>query len=339
VVINQVAVRALGALTLERNRELTVLFAVVVGLGSAGAAHASGISPALGAFLAGMLLGGSAFATQIRADVSSLRVVLLTLFFGAAGMTADPAWIVRHLPLVLGTTAALLIGKAAVLWVVLRASGSGSRVAAATAFSLAGIGEFAFVLATIGRDTGVVSEGTRALIVSCTIVTLFATPYLVALAPLLAARLFRGAAAPIQEPTAPGPEIVVVGFGPAGRGVAQMLAGRAERTLVLDLNHESVQAAEALGLHAEIGDASQRDVLDHARVGDARLVVITIPSPELARAALEQIRRVAPHATVIVRSRHQRHVEALRTCGAHVVVGDEGEVAAALARAAAAALA
>src|SRR5690606_30136796 len=85
LVLSKLAVLALGTLTLHRNRELTVIFAVVTGLGAAWVAHAAGISPALGAFVAGMLLGSSAFATQIRADVSSLRVLLLTLFFGAAG--------------------------------------------------------------------------------------------------------------------------------------------------------------------------------------------------------------------------------------------------------------
>ena len=95
-VLTRLAVLALGTLTLQRNRELTVIFAVVSGLGSAWAAHAVGISPALGAFVAGMLLGSSAFATQIRADVAPLQVVLLTLFFGAAGMMADPLWILAN---------------------------------------------------------------------------------------------------------------------------------------------------------------------------------------------------------------------------------------------------
>lgn len=96
ILLNKVAVLALDTLSLYRNRELTMVFAVVAGLGAAWASHYVGISPALGAFVAGMLLGSSAFATQIRADVSPLRVVLLTLFFGAAGMVANPIWILGN---------------------------------------------------------------------------------------------------------------------------------------------------------------------------------------------------------------------------------------------------
>ena len=117
------AVRLLSALSLQAHRELAVLLAVVLGLGSAWAAHAVGLSPALGAFLAGMFLGASPFATQLRADVSSLRVVLLTLFFGAVGMLANPVWILTHLPLVLGLATLLVAGKALLVFTILLALG------------------------------------------------------------------------------------------------------------------------------------------------------------------------------------------------------------------------
>ena len=121
--LNKIAVVVLGTLTLHRNRELTVIFAVVTGLGSAWAAHVAGLSPALGAFVAGMLLGSSVFATQVRADVSSLRVVLLTLFFGAAGMVADPIWILQNWHVVAAVTLLVTIGKLAIIWVIFSSVG------------------------------------------------------------------------------------------------------------------------------------------------------------------------------------------------------------------------
>lgn len=160
MVVTRIAVLALGTLTLHRNRELTVIFAVVTGLGAAWASHSVGISPALGAFVAGMLLGSSAFATQIRADISPLQVVLLTLFFGAAGMVADPIWILRHWYIVALVVGALTIGKLLVIWAVFLAFGQTNRVAAATGLCLAQVGEFAFVLGSIGRASGVISEDT-----------------------------------------------------------------------------------------------------------------------------------------------------------------------------------
>ena len=331
ILVSQLAVRALGALAIERTRELTTLLAVLVGLGSAWGAHAAGVSPALGAFVAGMLLGASPFATQIRADVASLRVVLLTLFFGAVGMTADPIWIVRHAPLVMGASAALILGKVLIVWIVMRLLGVPNRIGVATGFTLAQIGEFAFVLGGIGVASGVVTEETRMLMVSCAIVTLFATPALVAYAPALAGLIFRRDAAPTAaEPSGARPDVVIVGFGPAGQGVARALAGRSEIGVVLDLNRDAVRKAEEFGLRGELGDATQLDVLKHIGVPHAQIVALTIPSRQMAFAALQQIRSLAPHVRVIVRSRFERFTGDFAECGAHAVVGDEEGVAAAL---------
>jgi len=331
VLVSQVAVRALGALAIERTRELTTLLAVMVGLGSACGAHMAGVSPALGAFVAGMLLGASPFATQIRADIASLRIVLLTLFFGAVGMSADPIWMMHHAPLVLGASAALIFGKALVVWIVMRLFGIPNRVGAATGFTLAQIGEFAFVLAAIGAVSGTVTEETRLLVVSCAIVTLFATPALVAYAPKLAGWIFRrDAAPPADGPSQPGPDVLIVGFGPAGQGIARALQGRSESGLVLDLNREAIRKASEYGIRAQLGDATQLDVLEHAGVSRAQVIAITIPSREMAFAALQQIRSLAPQARLIVRSRYERYSDDFAECGAHAVVGDEEQIAAVL---------
>ena len=183
LVLTRVAILALGTLTFHRNRELSVIFAVVMGLGAAWASHAVGISPALGAFVAGMLLGSSAFATQIRADVAPLQVILLTLFFGAAGMVADPIWIAKNGHYVAAIVAALLVGKLLIVWAIFMYLGHSSRVSAATGLCLAQVGEFAFVLGSIGRANGVVSEELYALVVSVAIVSFFLSATLVPLAP------------------------------------------------------------------------------------------------------------------------------------------------------------
>jgi len=329
--VSQLAVRALGALAVERTRELTTLLAVFVGLGSAWGAHAAGVSPALGAFAAGMLLGASPFATQIRADIASLRVVLLTLFFSAIGMTADPIWMMHHAPLVLGASAALILGKTLVVWIVMRLFGAPNRVGAATGLTLAQIGEFAFVLAAVGAASGIVTEETRMLVVSCALVTLFATPPLIAYAPKLAGWIFRKESVPAAlEPSQPSFDVVIIGFGPAGQGVARALQGRAENGVVLDINREAIGKANEFGLRGEMGDATQFDVLEHIGVRHAKVVAITIPSRDMAFAALQQIRRLAPHARLIVRSRYERHADDFAKGGAHTVVGDEDQVAAVL---------
>ena len=166
VALSKVAVWALGALSRERTRELTVLLAVVVGLGSTWASHAAGLSPALGAFVPGMFLGGSSFGTQVRADVSSLRIVLVTLFFAAAGLVADPVWIANHALLVLGATSLMLVGKTLVVVATLRALGHPLGVALGTGLCLCQIGEFAFVLGGSALEHDVIAHETYMLIVS-----------------------------------------------------------------------------------------------------------------------------------------------------------------------------
>jgi CPA2 family monovalent cation:H+ antiporter-2 len=333
--LNRVAVLALGTLTLHRNRELTVIFAVVAGLGSACASHYAGISPALGAFVAGMLLGSSAFATQIRADISPLRVVLLTLFFGSVGMVADPVWLVQNLYAVAAVTLMLTVGKLIVIWAIFRMLGQTTRVASATGLSLAQVGEFAFVLGTIGRTSGVVSQDMYALIVSVTIVSFFLSAFLVPMAPwfgnrmalLLRSRDPAHARPALEHP----PEVAIIGFGPAGQIAARPLIDRHVRVAVVDLNQEGIRKARQLGFQGELGDATQSEVLEHLHLTECKAVVITVPHYRSAMTMLEHVRKEAPHVHVIVRSRYQMHTDDFVAAGAHTVAGDEEEVGESLA--------
>jgi CPA2 family monovalent cation:H+ antiporter-2 len=334
--LNKVATLALGTLTLYRNRELTVIFAVVMGLGAAWASHTAGISPALGAFVAGMLLGSSAFATQIRADVSPLQVVLLTLFFGAAGMVADPIWILKNWHIVGMVVVALTIGKLAVIWVIFRAFGQVTRVAAATGLCLAQVGEFAFVLGSIGRSSGIVSADTYALVVSAAIVSFFLSAFLVPLAPKFGDwmdALFgsRSVSRDDMPASKVAPDVVIIGFGPAGQIAARPLIDKSIRVTVLDLNQEGVRKAQQLGFNGELGDATQSAVLAHARLNQCKVVVITVPHHKSGLTILEHVRYNAPHVHVIVRSRYEHHVDDIYAAGAHVVAGDEQQVGESLA--------
>ena len=336
VFLNKIAVKALATLTLEQNRELTILLAVVVGFGSTWAAHAVGLSPALGAFVAGMFLGSSAFATQLRADVASLRVVLLTLFFGAVGMVADPLWILQNFWFVLFVAILMVVGKTGIIWAILRAMGKTGRVSLATGLCLAQVGEFAFVLGKTGKVSGVVSEHTEMVIVSSAILTLLVTPYLVQMAPGVAtwvARWTRSATKSEKQTGVDGlfHHVVVIGFGPAGQTVGKALAETGTPVLVLDLNPAAKKAADEMKLASQVGDATQLDVLEHARLRSARMVVITLPSYRAALTILQYVRQLAPHAPVVVRSRHQLHSTELAAAGADAVVGDEEEVGRSLA--------
>ena len=329
--LTRAAVWALGTLTLRRNRELTVAFAAVAGLGSAWAAHAAGISPALGAFVAGMMLGSSDFATQIRADVAPLQVVLLTLFFGAAGMVADPVWIARNWYVVAAVVAAVTAGKLLIVWAVFRVLGRPRRVAAATGLALAQVGEFAFVLGSVGRESGVVSEGLYSLVVSTAIGSFFLTAFLVPLAPRFGAAVARrlGEAAPAGDGAATKgepPEVGIVGFGPAGRIAAEALRDRGVRTVVVDLNPQTVREARGLGFRSELGDATRPEVFEHAGLHHCGVIVVAVPHHAAGLALVERVRSAAPHAHVIARTRHELHRDDFVRAGADAVAGDERAV-------------
>ena len=329
LMLTRLANLTLELLTVERNRELAVIFAVVMGLGAAWAAHYVEISPALGAFVAGMMLGSSAFATQIRADVASLRVVLLTLFFGAVGMIADPIWMARNWYLVALVTLLIVVGKTIVITIIFRALRKSVRTAAAVGLSLAQVGEFAFVLGKIGRDS-VVGDELHALVVSVAIVSLFLSALLVPLAPWfgnqVAAWWGRKPAADFTADPAQLPQAVIIGFGPSGQLAASSLVDRGVRVGVIDLNAEGVRRARELGFMAEIGDATQAEVLKHAHVGHATAVVITVPHFQSALAILGMVRQEAPEARVYVRARYQMHADQFANAGADYVVGDELQV-------------
>jgi CPA2 family monovalent cation:H+ antiporter-2 len=330
LLLNQIARLCLGTLTLQRHRELTVIFAVGTGLGSAWAAHAAGISPALGAFVAGMLLGSSPFATQIRADVSSLRVLLLTLFFSSAGMVADPRWMLSNWALVLIATAMVTLGKLLVIWAIFRWLGQSTRVAAATGFCLAQVGEFAFVLGTMGKSSGVVSDDLYALVISTVIASFLVSAFMVPSAVWFGdwmAKWFDPHIRDLQgEPSLERiPDVVLIGFGPAGQASAEALLDRDLRVVVIDLNQEGVKLANRCGFHGEIGDATQLDVLEHALVPQCKAVFITISHYQSAITILDNVRQLAPHAFVLVRSRYKLYTDEFASRGV-TVVGDEEAV-------------
>jgi len=327
-----VAPRLLGTEVLQRNRELPLLLAVSSGLGSAFAAHALGISPAIGAFLAGMLLAESPFSTQVRADVSALRTLLMTLFFGSIGMLGNPGWIGAHLPLVLAGVAGVCVVKATLATAALRLVGAGASAAAAAGFCLAQVGEFSFVLADMARGT-LLDDQTFQLVISVTIVTLALTPYLVTLGPRLAERLLAGRAGAGTAAPAPPAEhhVLVVGYGPTGEAVALHLHEAGWPVHVIDLNHRLVLRAQAHGLRAHFGDASHPDVLEHAAVARARAVVVTLPDPVASRRTIEQVRALAPGARVFARARYHLYRNALREVGAECIVDEEQQVGLALA--------
>jgi len=332
VVLKWVVPKALAFESMKKNRDLPILLAIVTGLGSAWGSHKLGLSPALGAFVAGMILAESPFAIQIRADIGSIRTLLVTLFFSSIGMLGDPAWFANHLPAVLSLVAAIVIGKALIIWITLRAFRLTHTNALAAGICLAQVGEFSFVLAAVGRGT-VIDDELFSLIISATITTLFLTPYLVAMAPSVAAMIVKLISrwriikpepmSTAEKPTTPGDHLIIIGFGPAGQAVGESLKDIDKQVMVIDLNPNTIAESNRIGLDGTIGDATQGDVLEHAGVESAAAVIVAIPDPSAAIATVKLIRTLSPEVYILVRARYHRYFSGLEAVGANEVIDEE----------------
>jgi CPA2 family monovalent cation:H+ antiporter-2 len=334
VLLYHLAPLVLSSKGLFANRELTVLLAIAVGLGASWAAHAMGISPALGAFLAGMILGESPYAAQVRADIGALRTIMVTLFFASIGMLAKPTWFFDHMHWVLPAAGLVFIIKVLVMTAVGRLFGLTGRYALATGISLGQIGEFSFVLTAAARQGGLVEGDMFNLIVSTIILLLFASPYMVSAALPAADRIFslfsKGkqpyAALKSEEQPKPSNRVLIIGFGPAGQQVVQHLQKFELELIIIDVNPESRKTAQNHGLHIHLGDASNEEILIHAGLANACMAVVTIPDPATSVGVVETLKRLRPEMPVAARCRYNRHFDTLKQAGADILVDEESDV-------------
>ena len=310
------------------NRELTILLAILSAMGAIGGAHFVGLSPALGAFLAGMLLAESPFATQIRSDIDAIRTLFVVLFFTSVGMLLDLGWLATHIHLVLPAVGLVLVIKAVIIFGILKMIRVDTQVALATGITLGQVGEFAFVLAAAGRDSGMVDPNLFAYVVSVTLLSMFMAPYMVGfadpLAEKLGVRMFkRPLTSSIRSESSGCKKALIVGFGPAGRKVAGILKDMGVVPEIIELNPSALESADSQGVVMHLGDATKTDVLEHAGVHDAAVVVVTVPDSRTAAGMIRTIRMLLPNVKIIARGRYHRHISLLETAGASLVVDEE----------------
>jgi len=320
-------------LSLARDRELLVLLSVVLAIGSALAAHKLGLSPALGAFMAGMMLAESPFATQIRSDIGGLRIIFITLFFASVGMLGDPVWIAENFIPVLGGTALLLAGKTVIITIVGLIFRLPLRYAFAAGLVLAQVGEFGVVIARVAQSTELIDNHLFRLLVSSTLVTLFITPFLIRKAIPLGGKIeslfIRNTGSDekwedhgeIKE----GKELVfIVGFGPSGQRVAEDLKDHPEVSpLIIDMRQDNIDLARSMGHRAVLGDAGSVDFLIHHGISNARAIVVTIPDPRTSTRIVESVRNLNADVSIVARARYHMFVDDLEEAGATIAVDEE----------------
>ncbi|HXV77759.1 MAG TPA: cation:proton antiporter [Candidatus Polarisedimenticolaceae bacterium] len=327
----------LNAASKSRQRDVFVLAVAVICLGVAWAASAVGVSVALGAFLAGLVVSGSEFRHQALADVIPLREVLASVFFVSVGMLLDPRQLASHVGEIIVILAAILVGKFALLLVTGALMRLPLRVCVLTGVALCQVGEFSFVLLRAGMEHGLVAEPRMGNLLAAVILSMLVTPFLLGFGPRLAAgvgritpltRLLEVRSLEEEPPRRPlDGHVVIAGYGFAGRQLARSLRRSGHPYVVVDLNVENVRLAIRDGVRAFFGDVTSPEVLDHLRIADARDLVLTVNDPDAARRAASLARGRAPGLRIIARAAYLEDKPALLEAGANEVVAAEVEAA------------
>ena len=324
--------------TAFRNREFFALAVATLALAMAGGASLLGVSVALGAFFAGIVVGESDLAHRILGDAVPLRDIFSGIFFVSIGMLLDPTFLLHSWGLVLLTVALIVLIKGAVSTVLALWLGCSLRLSVLVGAALAQSAEFSFLLARIGLEGGTLTTPIFNLLLSATIVTILLSPVVNSLAPILlrwAQARLASIPADQQSPVAtPSLEhhAVVCGFGRVGSIVCALLEKHRKPYVVIEEDLRLVEALRARGTPTLLGDAGVTDVLERAQIRTADLLVLCIPERMAVRRALEHARHVSKAVTVLARTHTYEDSRFLQDLGADEAVLGEMELALELSR-------
>lgn len=303
--------------------------ALLVALLAASLTQWMGLSMALGAFLAGMMLGESHYRHQLEVDIKPFRDVLMGLFFITIGMTMDWALVADAWWQVLACVTGLILCKSLLILLAGRLMGERKRDAMAAGIMLSQVGEFGFVLLALASHHGLLDHQLVSLLIGIGVISIALTPWLVLRALGLAHSLTDSALLSRAEVAQSGlskhQHVIIAGFGRTGQTCARFLKLEEIPFLALDLDPERVSEAKLAGEQVAFGDASRRDILLAAGLLRARLVIITFDDQKRVDAMLTLIRELAGEIKVLVRTRDDSFLEHYKQAGAFEVIPESQE--------------
>ena len=304
----------------SKMREIFIATALLLVIAIALLMTAVGLSPALGTFMAGVLLANSAYKHQLEADIEPFKGLLLGLFFITVGAGINTGLLWDKLWVILSITIALMALKFAVLWLVGWGFGLRGRTQLLFALSLAQAGEFGFVLLGFATQAHVMTRPLAELLGLVVALSMFLTPVLFILFDKMVQRMGSEAAAEDDRPMVPEGKIIVAGLGRFGQVVNRLLLMNGHPTTVIDGNAESVHRMRMLGVKAYLGDVTRPELLIAAGISEAAAIVVAIDEADKAVKIVEFIRQNYPNVHIVARARSRHDVYRLYAAGARDIV-------------------
>lgn len=325
--------RWLTAVARHKSNELFMLNLLLITLGLAWLTELAGLSLALGAFVAGMLIAETEFKHQVETDIRPFHDVLLGLFFITIGMLLDWSIVWQRWPLVLMLLVSSLLLKLVLITALTRALGATMGVALRTGLYLTQAGEFGFVLLTLTHEKGLIEAAMLNPILASMVLSMLATPFIIMYSNRLVMRLVSSEwlqqslqmTSIARQAIRTSSHVIICGYGRCGQNLARMLEGEKIPYMALDLDPDRVRQATAAGNAVAYGDAARRQALIAAGLSRASAVVITYLDVQGALKVLANVREHAPHVPVIVRTQDDFALDRLRAAGATEVVPESIE--------------
>ncbi len=339
VVARRVMPKILEAVAMTCSPELFLLTVIAICFGTAYLTSLAGVSLSLGAFLAGLMVSESRFSQHALSETLPLQILFSATFFVSVGMLLDVSFLVQNLPIVIAAIVAVLFIKAATTFISVRVLGYATPIAAASALTLAQIGEFSFVLERAGREVGLFPAGAGGAgsqaFIATTVVLMVATPLMMKLGSQLSAKMVekneRAAMPDDNEEEVAGHDlgledhVIVAGYGQAARSLVRVLAGSGIPYIITTLSPDGANEAESEGLPVIRGDATKPFLLNHIGIERAKMLVIADDNPATAHRITSVARQLNPTMRLVVRTRYTNDAEHLIEAGADEVISEEFE--------------
>ena len=318
-----------------RNRELFLLSVVVICLAVAWMTSSAGLSLALGAFLAGLIISESEYSHQALGNILPFRDVFTSFFFVSVGMLLDAGFVFQRPGLIALIALCVLVLKSVIAGsatILLRVP---LRTGILVGLALSQVGEFSFILSRTGIEAAILTENIYQIFLSVSVLTMAATPFIMALAPRMADLVLRvpmpgrlkSGLYPVLETRVEYKKdhLMIIGFGVNGRNLARAARVGGISYVIIETNPKTVRNEQTKGEPIYYGDATHEAVLQHANIKDARIVVVAINDPTATRRIAEIVRRLNPKVHLIVRTRYLQEMKPLYELGADEVIPEEFE--------------